>query len=359
MDKNIFSRREMLRAAAVLGAVGAAGLESVTGVEAASVTMRTPPMSQKDMTAVDSALGKKGRYVEAEAVYTVPLPRNDLKVSIKGEAVPIPLGFGGWVSFKRTTDGKSAVMMSDTVLLEEEVNPLISAAHANGLEVSAIHNHFFYESPRIFYMHLHGMGNTADLGRRYAAAIKSTKLFPANQPATPSANAATQTGNNATPAANASAARTGKEIFDLPALDKIVGHTNTVNGPTYKYTIGRNDLTIMAMGAEMTANIGLNTWAAFAGERDSAHIAGDVAMLEPEVNPVIRALRQNNIEVVAVHNHMLGEQPRIIFLHYYGRGPAIALAQGFRAALNELGKGKRGMRTVSYTHLTLPTKRIV
>ncbi len=343
MNKENLSRREMLRAATVLSAAGVAGLGSVTQVVAASVARRSPPMSQNEMTAVDAALGKKGRYVEAEAVYTIPLPRNDLKVSIKGEAVPIPLGFGGWVSFKKTTDGKSAVMMSDTVMPEEEVNPLISAAHANNLEVSAIHNHFFYESPRIFYMHLHGMGETADLARRYAAAIKNTKLFPANQPAPPSANAAAQTGNNATPAANASAARTGKELFDLPALDKIVGHTGTVNGPTYKYTVGRDDLRITAMGAEMTAAIGLNTWAAFAGERDAAHIAGDVAMLEPEVNPVIRALRRNNLEVVALHNHMLGEQPRIIFLHYYGRGPATTLAQGFRAALNELGRGKSGM----------------
>ncbi|MEJ7708371.1 MAG: DUF1259 domain-containing protein [Pyrinomonadaceae bacterium] len=102
-------------------------------------------------------------------------------------------------------------------------------------------------------------------------------------------------------------------------------------------------LQIMAMGAEMTANIGLNTWAAFAGERDAAHIAGDVAMLEPEVNPVIRALRRNNLEVVALHHHMLGESPRIIFLHYYGRGPAATLAQGFRAALGELGKSHAGM----------------
>lgn len=341
MNKSNFSRRAMLRAAAALGAAGAVSLESITQVGAAPVKSATPPMAADDMAAVDAALGKKGRYVAAEAVYTVALPRNDLKVTIKGESVPIPFGFGGWVSFKRTTDGKSAVVMSDTVLLEEEVNPLISSAHANGLEVSAIHNHFFYESPRIFYMHLHGMGDTADLARRYATAIKNTKLFPANQPATASANAAAQTGNSATPAANA-AVRTGKEIFDLPALDKIVGHTGTVNGPTYKYTIGRDDLKIMAMGAEMTANIGLNTWAAFAGERDAAHIAGDVAMLEPEVNSVIRALRRNNLEVVALHHHMLGEEPRIIFLHYYGRGAATTLAQGFRAALDELGKGKGG-----------------
>lgn len=216
--------------------------------------------------------------------------------------------------------------MSDTVLLEEEVNPLISAAHANGLEVSAIHNHFFYEQPRIFYMHVHGMGDVAGLARRYAAAIGTTRLFPANQP--PS---------------GPPPERTGKEIFDLPALDRIVGDTGKVNGPTYKYTIGRDDLAVQAMDAHITKSIGLNTWASFAGAADAAHIAGDFAMLEAEVNPVIQALRRNNLEVVAVHNHMIGEQLRMMFLHYYGRGPATTLAQGFRAGLNELGKHKSMM----------------
>jgi hypothetical protein len=190
------------------------------------------------------------------------------------------------------------------------------------LEISAIHNHFFYEQPRIFYMHLHGMGNAGDLAKSYAAAIKETKLFPANQPQT---NAPT---------------RTAKEIFDLPALDKIAGYTGAVNGASYKYTVGRDDLTVTAMGAEMTAAIGLNSWAAFAGKPGAAHVAGDIAMLEPEVNAVIKALRRNNLEVVALHNHMLGDNPRIIFLHYYGRGAADKLAQGFRAALDELGKSK-------------------
>ena len=345
MSENKVSRRELLRTAAVLGAAGAAtGLGNIepaaakkrnrtenndtlknntvnTGAAVRSVT--TPPLQPEAMAALDAALGKKGKYVEAEAVYTTPLPRNDLKMSVKGDGVPIPFGFGGWVSLKRTVDGRSAVLMGDTVLLEEEVNPLISAVIANGLEVGAIHNHFFYEQPRIFYMHIHGMGDPVELARRYGAGLQTTKVFPANQPP-----------------AGPPPARTGKEIFDLPALDAIVGHTGTVNGPTYKYTIGRDDLTVMDMGAHMTAAIGLNTWASFAGTADAAHIAGDVAMLDYEVNPVIRALRANNLEVVAVHSHMLGEQPRIIFLHYYGSGPATTLAQGFRAALNELGKGR-------------------
>jgi len=285
-----------------------------------AVAGKTPPLTEAEITAIETAIGKKGKYVEAEGVYTIPLPRNDLKISIKGESVPISFGFGGWVSIKKTIDGKSAVLMSDTVLLQEEVNPLISSAQANGLEISAIHNHFFYEEPRIFYMHLHGMGNVATLAKAYAAAIKETKLFPANQP-------------TVTPPT-----KTATEKFDLSALDKIVGYTGAVNGTTYKYTVGRSDQTITAMGAEITANIGLNSWAAFAGAPDAAHIAGDIAMLESEVNAVIRSLRSNNLEVVALHHHMLGESPKIIFLHYYGRGEAAKLATGFRAALNELGK---------------------
>ena len=323
MKKNGINRREMLGSIAALGATATLGL---TQVKTAALNMATPPLTQAEMTAVDTAMGKKGKYVEAENTYTVPLPRNDLKVTVKGESVPISFGFGGWVSVKKTMDGKSAVLMSDTVLLEEEVNPLVSAAHANGLEISAIHNHFFYEQPRIFYMHLHGMGTVADLAKSYAATIKNNKLFPANQP---SVTAPT---------------RTAKEIFDLPALDKIVGKTGAAGGATYKYTVGRDDQRIIAMGAEMTANIGLNSWASFAGSADAAHIAGDMAMLEAEVNPVIRALRQNDLEVVAVHNHMLGENPRTIFLHYYGCGAATRLATGFRAALNELGKKHGAMQ---------------
>ncbi len=163
------SRRDLLCSAAVLGAAGGSGLGGIATSQSqaqkpsggktpmsSAMMAQTPPLSMEAMAALDAALGKKGSYVEAEATYTTPLPRADLKVSVQGDPVPTGLGFGGWVSIKRTLDGRSAVLMSDTVLLQEEVNPLISAAHANGLEISAIHNHFFYEEPRIFYMHVHG-----------------------------------------------------------------------------------------------------------------------------------------------------------------------------------------------------------
>ena len=321
---NILTRRGLIQVAAISAGTAALTRLEASPAEAAIQTPKgkTPPLTADEIAAIEKAIGKKGTLNGAQALYTVSLPRNDLKVTIKGEPIPIPFGFGGWVSFKRSVDGKSVMVMSDTVLLQDEVTPVMDAALANGLEVAAVHNHFFYEESRIAYMHLHGMGtNAADLAARYAKAISVSKLSPANQPP-----------------AGPPPAKTAKDIFDVPALDKIVGYSGAVNGPVYKYTVDRADLTVMDMGVEMTAAIGLNSWASFAGTPQAAHVAGDIAMLESEVNPVIRALRKNNLEVVAVHSHMLMEQPRIIFLHYYGTGTADKLALGFRAALNELGK---------------------
>ena len=283
---------------------------------------KTPGLTAGERDVIDAALGKKGAYNEPQATHVVALPRNDLKVTVRGEPVPIPLGFGGWAAFKRTLDGRSAVFMSDNVLLEEEVNPLIDAVQANGLEVGAIHNHFFYENPRIFFMHVHGMGEPGDLAARYAKALAVSKILPKNQ------------------SAASSAAVTAKEIFDTAALDRIVGKTGVVNGPAFKYTVGRDDLRIVEMGADMTAPIGLNTWATFVGTPENAIVAGDVAMLAHEVNPVVRRLRSAGVEICAVHNHMLMETPRIIFLHYLGRGEAADLATTFRGVLDMLGRIK-------------------
>ncbi len=321
---NSFTRRTALKAGALL--VGTT-LLNFKNAEALPLSLaKTPALTADEIAAIEAAIGKKGSYKEAEATYTIPLPRNDLKVTLKGEPVPIPFGFGGWVSIKKTMDGKSAVIMGDNVLLQEEVNPLISAAQAAGLEIGAIHNHFFYEEPRIFYMHIHGIGSVKELAEKYAQAISATKISPKNQPP-----------------AGSPPAKTGKDIFDVTQLNGIIKYEAAINGPTIKYTIGRADLNVIAMGAEMTANIGLNTWAAFTGLMENAHIAGDVAMLDTEVNAVIKTLRANNMEVVAVHNHMLGDKPHIIFLHYWGTGSALELAKGFRAVLDQLGKKQSGM----------------
>ncbi|CAN5427904.1 DUF1259 domain-containing protein [soil metagenome] len=324
-NNNSFSRRNALKVGAML--VGTSLLDIKPADAFSILPVKTPSLTADEIAAIETAIGKKGTYKEAEVTHTTALPRNDLKITLKGEAVPIPFGFGGWVSIKRTIDGKSAVLMSDCVLLQEEVNPLISAAQAAGLEIGAIHNHFFYEEPRIFYMHIHGMGTPGELAKKYAAAIAATKISPKNQP--PS---------------GPPPAKTGKDIFDVTQLNGIIKYEAAINGPTIKYTIGRADLNVIAMGAEMTASIGLNTWASFTGSMDNAHIAGDVAMLDHEVNAVIKSLRSGNIEVVAIHHHMLNDNPHIIFLHYLGNGPAIQLANSFRQTLDQLGKGKAAMK---------------
>jgi hypothetical protein len=318
-NEHSFSRRSALKAGALLAGTTLLNFKNVDALPLNPA--KTPALTADEIAAIESAIGKKGTYKDAEATYTIPLPRNDLKITLKGEPVPIPFGFGGWVSIKHTMDGKSAMIMSDNVLLQEEVNPLITVAQAAGLEVGAIHNHFFYEEPRIFYMHLHGMGSPEELAKKYAQAISKTKILPANQPP-----------------ASPPPAKTGKDIFDVAKLNDIVKYEAAINGPTVKYTIGRPDLTVTCMSTEMTTNIGLNTWASFTGSMDNAHIAGDVAMLDHEVNEVIKTFRANNIEVVAVHSHMLYDKPSIKFLHYLGTGPALDLATAFRQALDQLGK---------------------
>jgi hypothetical protein len=195
----------------------------------------------------------------------------------------------------------------------------MSALLQNGLDVTALHNHFFWEEPRIFYMHVHGMGSASDLAKRVKPAIDLIDQA-AKKAAPPSAPAQSS------------------PTIDGAALAKIIGTPGEQTGPVYKITIGRPDIDLREHGAPINARMGLNTWAAFAGTDADAMVAGDVAMLEPEVTPVLKALRANGLNVVAIHHHMTDVKPVVIFLHYYGTGPAAKLAQGVRAAVDVLGK---------------------
>jgi biopolymer transport protein ExbD len=263
-----------------------------------------------------TTLGKQGDF--KANVLKVNIPRNDLSVTVANVKTPTPFGFGGWIALTKGTG--MDVMMGDLVLTQDEVNPVMSALLENGLEVTALHNHFFWDEPRMFYMHVHGHGTPAELARKVKPAIdligKNT-----SRPAAPAAAAAP------TPA------------LDTARLAQIVGTQGEQTGAVYKITIGRDDLKLTEMGAAINARMGLNTWAAFVGTNDNAAIAGDVAMLANEVTPVLKALRKNGLDVVAIHHHMTGTQPTIYFLHYWGTGPAQKLATGFKAALAELGKG--------------------
>jgi hypothetical protein len=290
------------------------------GVLVASAVAATSQTMPADYDAVLKALGKQGDF--KNSVLKVNIPRNDVKVTIDGIATPTPFGFGGWLAMTKG-DGGNDVMMGDLVLLEDEVNPVISALLSNGLEVTALHNHFFFESPRVFYMHVHGQGKAGELAKMAKPALDLIgKGSPLHQ--------SSVSGGSSNVAAGQ---------LDTVKIAKLVGHEGEQTGQVYKITIGRDDLNVKEMGAPINARMGLNTWAAFFGSDSNAEIAGDVAMLAQEVTPVLKALRANGLSVVAIHHHMTGGQPAIYFLHYWGTGPVERLATGFKAALNELGKG--------------------
>jgi hypothetical protein len=274
-----------------------------------------------DYQEVLKSLDRKGDF--KAGVLKINIPRNDLKMTIHGFSTPTPFGFGGWIALTKTTDG-SDVMMGDLVLLQEEVNPVMSALLDHGIDVTALHNHFFWDEPHVYYMHVHGRGNAAEIAQHVKPALDLIGHVKP-QPAT--------------------AASTGGTPIDVTKIAKIVGHEGEPSGAVYKITVGRDDLGMKEHGATINARMGLNTWAAFVGTQEDAAIAGDVAMLESEVTPVLKALRKNGLDVVAIHHHMTEDRPVVIFLHYWGRGPAEKLAAGFKAALDELGKGApaRGM----------------
>jgi hypothetical protein len=282
---------------------------------------QAPPIPA-DYQQVLSTLGRTGDY--KDNVLKVNIPRTDLKVTVAGVATPTPFGFGGWVAMTKG-DGGHDVLMGDLVLLQDEVNPVMSALLDGGFDVTALHNHFFWDEPRMFYMHVHGHGDAVDLARKLKPSLDRIGKGPAAAP--PAAAAAP----SPAPSTAASALNTAR-------LAQIIGHAGDQTGAVYKITIGRDDLKVTEMGATINARMGLNTWAAFTGTDASAAIAGDVAMLESEVTPVLKALRQHGLDVVAIHHHMTGERPMIIFLHYWGTGPAEKLATAFRAALDLLGK---------------------
>ncbi len=267
----------------------------------------------KDYQEVLTFLGRSGDF--KANVLKVNIPRNDLHVNIAGQPTPTPFGFGGWVAMTKG-DGDAEVLMGDLVLTQDEVNPVLSTLLDHGIEVTALHNHFFFDEPRIYFMHVHAHGDALSLAKAIKPALDLIPRPPASPPA-------------AAPAGPA---------FNIVTLDKIVGQKGEALGPVYKFTLGRDDLNLKEHGASINARMGLNSWAAFAGNESDAQIAGDIAMRESEVNPVLKALRSHKLNIVAIHHHMLGTQSPVIFLHYWGRGNPEELAAGFRAALDVLGK---------------------
>jgi hypothetical protein len=284
-------------------------------IAALLVSTAKAEINEKMRASIDQLTGAKGTYTAEEDVHRVSFPRSDLKVTIENRPAHPFMGFGSWAAF--TVGHGGTMVMGDIVLLEDEVSPVMSAALDNGLEVTALHNHFFYESPRVMYMHIGGSGDVEKLATGVKKVIDAQRAVR-----TASAEPARAFSGNPVPTENKMTAG---------PLDKILGTTGEMNNGMYKATIGR---TGKHHGAKIGKQMGVNTWAAFAGTDEIASVDGDFVMTEDELQDVLKTLRKGGIHIVAIHNHMTHEQPRFVFLHYWGKGPAQELARAVRAAMN-------------------------
>jgi Domain of Unknown Function (DUF1259) len=278
----------------------------------AGLTSAMAADARPDTATIEQLTGVKGELSEKEGVFKVSVPRNDLDVTAAGVKMTPPLGLTSWAAFQKA--GDHAMVMGDMVLLEDQVNPVMSVALENGLTVTALHNHFFWDSPKVMFMHIGGMGDEATL----AGAVG--KVFAAIRD--------TSGGKGEIPRVKLSPAQTS---LDPKAIEEVLGAKGQLANGVYKVTLGR---TTKMDGHEVGNAMGVNTWAAFAGSDEKAVVDGDFVMFEPEVQPVLKALRGAGISIVAIHNHMIGESPRTVFLHYWGVGPTRVLATGLKAALD-------------------------
>jgi hypothetical protein len=264
-----------------------------------------------DTARIERLTGVKGTLDPKEGVFRVAVPRTDLSVTAAGVKMTPPLGLTSWAAFQRA--GANVVVMGDLVLLEDQVNPVMSTVLDEGLEVTALHNHFFWDSPKVMFMHIGGTGDETTL----ATAVG--RVF--------SRMTSTAGGKGDVPNAPIDPAQTS---LDPKKIEGILGVPGTLDSGVYRVVIGR---TAHMHGQAMAAAMGVNTWAAFAGSDEKAVVDGDFAMVESELQGVLKALRHAGIAVVAIHHHMTHEEPRILFLHYWGIGRTEELAKGLRAAL--------------------------
>jgi len=277
-----------------------------------------------DTAKIDTLTGLKGKLNEKEGVYKVTWPRNDVKIAVDGWTMPPFMGLGTWAAFTEAKNG--AMMMGDTVLFEDEVNPAMSVALDNGLSVTALHNHFFFDHPKVYFMHIEGEATAEQLAGAVRKVYDKVKEIRAATPQPKDSFDAT--------------ALPEKNSISAEPLNKIFGMSSEVNNGMVKFSIGHP---ATMHGVKIDNAMGVNTWMAFAGSDDNAVVDGDFAVTEDELQSALKAIRVGGINIVAIHSHMTHEQPRILFFHYWGRGPAKKLAEAIQGAL--LASGLSGVST--------------
>jgi hypothetical protein len=267
-----------------------------------------------DTDKIDQITGLKGTLNKDEGVFKISAPRADVKVNVDGWTMPAFMGLTSWAAFM---DGKKeeTMVMGDLVLFQDEVNSVMSAALEGGLKVTALHNHFFFDEPKVFFMHIEGEGTTEKLATAVKDALAVSKQIRATSPQ---------------PTKSFGRAMPNENSITASPLESVLGKGQSQNG-MFKAVFGRKAK--MPCGCEAGKDMGVNTWAAFAGTDDNAIVDGDFAVLETELQGVLTSLRRSGVNIVAIHHHMSGEEPRILFLHYWGRGKATDLASAVKTAL--------------------------
>jgi len=270
-----------------------------------------------DTATIERIVGIKGKSNNGE--YKITIPQNDLDVKVDGFKIIPAMGLGTWVAFTPAKEG--VMLMGDIVITETDLKPVQQEIIKQGLTSTAIHNHFVRNHPNVMYMHMGGSGSVAVMAQKVKAVLDKVQQV-----------------RGADPSKGTVSNEAVQNTLDTKALHDIIGYKAEMSKGVYKYTIGRPDVKLSEHGVPVSTFLGFNTWAAFQGTPGKAAVAGDFTMLENEVEPVLKALIENGIEVVALHNHMVHEQPRIFFLHYWGVGPAEQLAKALKAALDQTGK---------------------
>lgn len=270
-----------------------------------------------DFTKIENVTNMKGNYNQSEGVFKITSPRNDMEISVDQWKMPPFMGLTSWASFKLQEKAPTMVM-GDLVLFEDEVNFAMTAALNNGLEVTALHNHFFFDQPKVYFMHIGGEGRMEDLAQGVRATFDAVKAVRAAEKM---------------PSKTFGGTGLPKKSSITPKLvEDILKTKGEAKEGMYKAVFGRE--VKMACGCTVGNTMGVNTWAAFAGSDDNALVDGDFAVLENELQPVLKSLRASGINIVAIHQHMVGESPRMLFLHYWGRGSVQQLAKSIKDALN-------------------------